>query len=182
LAEGVQVAAQTNDVVPPFDFGEALRFHPEERMRRSVDRVRLRLSEDGLWDIFGVPPVPISGASEAELLRLESTLGMPLPAEYRAFLANWRYLILGDGLKVWGFDHEGVGVGSPWVSDHHRPGVRYLVFGDYWGFADGDQLMFDLSEPSQVVVAYLHEHGPVYEEFAPCFSLALWRMAHEDRD
>jgi hypothetical protein len=180
-AAGGQVTAHSNEVIPPFDFAEALLHGPEERMRLCVDLVRERLFKSGIWDLFDVPPAPPTGASEDELLRVESDLGMPLPVEYRAFLANWRYLIIGDGLKVWGIEHNGVSIGWPWISDGHRAGVRYLVFGDYWGYADGDQLMFDLSGPVQIVVAYLHEHGPLYEDFAPSFSLAPWRMVHEDR-
>jgi hypothetical protein len=175
------MAAHSNQIVPPFDFADALSYGPDERMRLCVDRVWRRLSNAGLWDIFlDIPPVPSNGASERELQGLEAGLGVPLPPEYRAFLSNWRYLIIDDGLKVWGFDHEGVSIGRPWVSDLHRPDARYLVFGDYWGYADGDQLMFDLSEAHGAVVAYLHEHGPLYESFAPTFSLALWRMVHED--
>jgi hypothetical protein len=178
------VAAHSNEVIPPFDFAEALRYSSDERMRLCVDRVRDRFLDQGIWDTwasFGVPPVPSKGASEGELQRLESDRDVALPAEYRAFLAKWRYLVIGEGLKVWGLDHEGVSISWPWVSDQHRADVRYLVFGDYFCYADGDQLMFDLSDPRQVVVAYLHEDGPLYEEFAPSFSLALWRMVHEDR-
>jgi len=176
------MAAHSNEVIPPFDFAEALSYRTAERMRLCVDRVRHRLSSDGLWDIFlGLPPVPSDGASEGELQELESGHGVPLPPEYRAFLANWRYLIIGDGLKVWGLGHEGVSIGWPWVSDRHRADARYLVFGDYWAYADGDQLMFDLSEAGGAVFVYLHEHGPLYEPFAPTFSLASWRMVREDR-
>jgi hypothetical protein len=53
------------------------------------------------------------------------------------------------------------------------------VFANYWPFADGDQLMFDLSDPSHPVVAYLHDYGPLYEAHAPSFSLALWRLVFE---
>jgi hypothetical protein len=175
------MASHSDEVIPHFDFAEALSHELDERMRLCVDRVRDRLFDEGLWDIFLIPPVPSNGASEGELRDLESDLGVPLPSEYRAFLANWRYLIIDDGLKVWGLDHEGVSIGGPWVSDQHRADVRYLVFGDYWGYADGDQLMFDLSGSHRTVVAYLHEHGPLYESFAPSFSLALWRMVHEGR-
>ena len=105
---------------------------------------------------------------------------MPLPDEYRQFLMISRYLKIDDGFEVGGLDHEGVYVTEvPWVSRKHRPGVDYLVFANYWRYADGDQLMFDLSEPSQPVVAYLHEHGPLFEAYAPSFSLALWRLVHE---
>ena len=57
---------------------------------------------------------------------------------------------------------------------------RFLVFGDCWRFADGDQLMFRLDTPDCPVVLYLHEdRPPTVEPFAPSFSLALWRMVHE---
>jgi hypothetical protein len=173
------MATHTNEIVPYFDFTEALRLNPDQRMRLCVERVRDCLIGDGIWDIFGVPPVPESGATEEELQWLELKQGVSLPSEYRAFLKTHRYLIMDDGRKVWGFDHQGLSIGGPWVSDEHRARVRYLVFADYWNYADGDQLMFDLSESNQTVVAYLHEHGPLYEEFAPSFSLALWRMVRE---
>jgi len=173
------VAAHTNAVVPPFDFAPALRLSPVERMRRCVDRVRARHLGEGQWDLFGLPPVPDTGASADELVRLELQLGVPLPAEYRAFLGRWRYLILDDGLRVWGFPHGGISVGGPWLSDEHRAGVQYLVFADYWGYADGDQLLFEVGDEGQAVVAYLHEHEPLFESFAPSFSLALWRMVEE---
>jgi SMI1 / KNR4 family (SUKH-1) len=173
------LATHTSQIVPPFNFSSARRLSPIERMRVCVDGVRERLTAKGLWDLFGVPPVPATGAAEDELQRLEVDLGVALPAEYRTFLARWRYLEIEDGRRVWGFGHEGVSIGSPWVSDDHRPGVRYLVFADYWAFADGDQLLFEVGADTQSVVAYLHEHGPLYEEYAPSFSLALWRMVHE---
>jgi len=173
------VATHTNEIVPPFDFARARRLDPVQRMRVCIDQVRNGLIANGVWDLFGVPPVPTAGAAEDELQRLEAELGVPLPAEYREFLARWRYLVIEDGRRVWGLGHEGVSIGTPWVSDDHRPGVRYLVFADYWAFADGDQLLFEVGTPSQAVVAYLHEHGPLYEQYAPSFSLALWRMVHE---
>jgi hypothetical protein len=173
------MVTHTCKVVPPFDFALALRHTPEERMQMCVDRVRVRLLAEGHWDLFGLPPVPAGGASEVELKRLESQLGVPLPTEYRAFLKRWRYLVMDDGLRVWGFDHDGVSVCGPWVSDQHRAGVQYLVFADYWRYADGDQLLFELGDPQAAVAAYLHEHGPLYETFAPSFSLALWRMTEE---
>jgi hypothetical protein len=54
-----------------------------------------------------------------------------------------------------------------------------LVFADYWGYADGDQLLFELGDPEEAVYPYLHEYGPLYEAFAPSFSTALWRMVEE---
>jgi hypothetical protein len=91
-----------------------------------------------------------------------------------------RYLLLGDGMNIGGLDHDGVHHAEHlWVSTEHAPDVKYLVFGAYWAHADGDQLMFDLSKPTQPIVAYLHEHGPRIEPFAPSFSLALWRLVSD---
>lgn len=93
-------------------------------------------------------------------------------------LRKARYVAIDDGLTVWGLPHKGIGIGTPWISDEHMKGFSYLVFGYYWRFADGDQLMIDLNDPSLPIVAYLHEY-PAVEYFAPSFSLALWRMVHE---
>src|SRR4051812_25072902 len=109
------MATHTNEVLPPLDFAPALRLSPDERTRQCVDRVRERHITAGQWDLFGVPAVPDGGASGAEPRSPESELGVSLPAEYRAFLSRWRYLVLDDGLRVWGFDHDGLSVGRPWV-------------------------------------------------------------------
>lgn len=161
-------------------WSEALRYTAEERTRRCIERVCELHHTAGTWDVWaslGVPPVPDSGASEAELLALESKLCESLPNEYRAFLALCRYLIVGDGRCVWGFEHNGTSVGWPWVSDEHRRGTRHLVFADYWHCADGDQLLFEVGDPTGAVFVYEHE-GPRIEPFAPSFSLALWRMVN----
>lgn len=168
--------------LPPFDFQPALRLPLGERLSVSVARVIEWHRRSGYAELCNdLPPVPQAGTSVVEIAALEEQLGISLPAEYRAFLCRWRYLDLGTGMKIWGFDHEGVSIGSPWVSEEHPVQGRFLVFGDYWRFADGDQLMFDLSNPEAPVVAYLHEERPPrIEPFAPSFSLALWRMVHEE--
>ena len=86
-------------------------------------------------------------------------------------------------MNIGGFDHNGVHVAeSVWLSDDHMPNRRLLVFGAFWRFADGDQLLIDLDDPTFPVIAYLHEHGPLFERYAPSFSLALWRLVHETED
>jgi hypothetical protein len=127
-------------------------------------------------DVPCVPP----GATEAEIQEFEQTNGVALPSEYREFLKVARYLKIDDGMEVGGLPLELSITETPWVSRDHRRGVKYLVFANYWYYADGDQLMFDLSEPGQPIVAYLHDHGPLFEAFAPTFSLALWRLIHEN--
>ena len=148
-----------------------------QRFDRCLARAReLAATYQGFSDY---PYVPEHGAAESELAGIESELGRPLPPEYRAFLSRCRYLKIDDGREVGGFDHNGLYVTErPWISDEHREGVKYLVFANYWAYADGDQLLFDLSDLDYPVVAYLHEHGPLYEAFAPSFSLALWRLVH----
>jgi hypothetical protein len=170
----------TAHIVPSYDFSEALALPVQERFARSLESAKAMLAENGYQEISDFPCVPGVGATEAELKQLESDLGVALPSEYRQFLAICRYLKIDDGREVGGLDHEGVHVTeSPWVSVQHRSGVPYLVFANYWQFADGDQLMFDLSDDGHSVIAYLHEHGPLFELYAPTFSLALWRLTHE---
>jgi hypothetical protein len=164
----------TNNVVPQYDFSDAEALPVDERFSRSFDSARRLVVENGYQKISDFPCVPEFGASDEELARLESKLGRSLPDEYRKFLSQCRYLKIDDGCEIGGLDYEGVYVTeTPW------PGVKYLVFANYWRFADGDQLMFDLSDTTQPIVAYLHEHGPLYESYAPSFSLALWRLVRE---
>lgn len=169
---------RVNRVLPAIDVPEAiLGMSPLERIELAVDMARRRIDAGGLQDFFASPMVPARGASEDELRALEGQLACPLPEEYRLFLSRHRYLVLDDGFNVGGLDHDGVQPAEMvWVSEKHERGSRFLVFGAYWRHADGDQLMFDLDAPGQPVVAYLHEHGPSIEPFAPTFSLALWRL------
>ena len=166
----------TSQIVPSFDFSEALALPVSQRFVRCIERAKRLIAENGYQDISDFPCVPTTGASEDELVHLSSELGAELPTEYRDFLSLCRYLKIDDGREVGGFDHEGVFVTEhPWLSEDHRIGVPYLVFANYWRYADGDQLMFDLSDGDHSVVAYLHEDGPLFESYAPSFSLALWR-------
>jgi hypothetical protein len=175
-----RMTRHTNNVVPQYDFSAALALTVDERIARSLNSARRLVAENGYQKFSDYPCVPETGASEEELAELEGDLGRPLPDEYRKFLSQCRYLKIDDGCEIGGLDHNGVYVAAiPWISGNHRPGVKYMVFADYWRFADGDQLMFDLSDPIQPVVAYLHEHGPLYESYAPSFSLALWRLVNE---
>jgi hypothetical protein len=174
------MATRTSKVVPTFDFTEAERLTLSERFARSLERARDLVEANGYQGFSDFPCLP-AGATDAELKDLELRLtGASLPNEYRQFLMISRYLKINDGYEVGGLDHQGVYVTEwPWVSKAHRPDVEYLIFANYCRYADGDQLMFDLSEPHQPVVAYLHEHGPLFEDYAPSFSLALWRLVHE---
>jgi hypothetical protein len=174
------MATHTNTIVERYDFSEAMALTVSQRMTGSIEKARERVAQSGYQQFSDFPCVPAIGATETELAQLEGDIGRSLPSEYRGFLSLCRYLKIDDGCEIGGFAHDGVYVTeNPWVSDQHCPGVPYLVFANYWRFADGDQLMFDLSDSSHPVVAYLHEHGPLFEAYAPSFSLALWRLVHE---
>jgi hypothetical protein len=174
------MATHSSLIVPAFDFREAEGLPIEERFRISLDRAKILLAANGYQRFSSFPCIP-SGATAAELHELEARLlGMALPREYRRFLGICRYLKIDDGTEIGGLVHDGVYVTEwPWLSKRHRENIDYLVFANYWRYADGDQLMFDLTEPSFPVIAYLHEHGPLFEFYAPSFSLALWRLVHE---
>ena len=174
------MAYHTNIVVGQFDFSEAQSLTVDQRISRSLELARRIVAENGYQTFSEFPCVPSTGASDHEIAQLEAGLCTRLPDEYRQFLSRCRYLKIDDCTEVGGMGYEGLQVTeSPWVSDVHRPLVQYLVFANYWHFADGDQLMFDLSDPEHPVIAYLHEHGPLYEFYAPSFSMALWRLVHE---
>jgi hypothetical protein len=177
------MATHTSEVVPPFDFRAAEALPISERFHICLERARNIVAENGYGDFAEAPCVPDAGASEIELQEMETRLGVPLPAEYRRFLALCRYLKMSDGTEIGGLSHAGLYVTEvPWLSSEHRPGVDYLVFANYWRYADGDQLMFDMTDDGGPVIAYLHEHGPLFEFYAPSFSLALWRLVHEGED
>jgi hypothetical protein len=172
------MAVHTSNVVPRFDFSKALQFSVPERFECCLARAR-DLAKD-YQRFLDYPCVSERGATDSELADIESKLGRTLPAEYRTFLSRCRYLRVNDGREIGGLDHEGVYVAErPWLSRKHRAGIEYLVFANYWAYADGDQLMFDMTDSQFPVVAYLHDHGPLYETFAPSFSLALWRLVFE---
>jgi SMI1 / KNR4 family (SUKH-1) len=177
------MASVTSHVIPPFDFDRALCFSLADRFQICLKRARELVEANGYAAISKAPCVPDQGASAAEIRQLESNFETRLPSEYREFLSICRYLKIDDGKELGGLDHDGVWITEiPWVSHKHRPGVEYLVFANFWDYADGDQLMFDLTEPDSPVIAYLHEHGPLFELYAPSFSLALWRLVHEVDD
>jgi hypothetical protein len=172
------MAKHTSKVVTAFDFSEPLRMSVAERFDHCIARARdLAKTYQSFSDY---PCVPELGATESELAGMESALERPLPFEYRAFLSRCRYLKVDEGIEIGGLDYNGLYVtDKPWMSDKHRAGVEYFVFANYWMYADGDHLMFDMSDPDRPVIAYLHDHGPLFEAFAPSFSLALWRLLHE---
>ena len=171
----------SSEIVTEFDFSSALKLTLDQRFRHCLNSAKEIVHKSGYQEISDFPCVPDIGASVDEIEGLEKDLGTPLPSEYRAFLSICRYLKLEDGFEIGGFSHDGLSVTEhPWISDEHLEGERFLVFADYWKYADGDQLMFDLKDVKSPVIAYLHEHGPLFEPYAPTFSLALWRLVHEE--
>lgn len=166
-------------IVGSFDFESARTHSPEGLLEVCVGTLEERHRASGYTALCELPPIPPTGASDVELTSLEQELGVALPSDYRLLLSRWRYLDLGAGLTIWGLDYEGVSIGRPWVSDEHPMGGRWLVVGDYWMHADGDQLMIELDSTDRAVMAYLHEYEGRTEYFAPSVSLALWRMLFE---
>ena len=174
------MASHTPRIVPCYSFQEANSLPLQDRFRLCIKQAKKIVLENGYQDLRDYPCVPEKGATEAELHDLETQLSTVLPLEYREFLAMCRYLKLDDGREIGGFDHDGLYVAEkPWVWRRHQEGATYLVFANYWRYADGDQLMLDLTQSAKPVIAYLHEHGPLFEPYAPSFSLALWRLIHE---
>lgn len=174
------MASNTNKIITRYDFSEALALNLPQRFTRSIERARELLDINAYQKFVDFPCIPAEGASEEELVKVESELGLALPAEYREFLAMYRYLKIDDGHEIGGLAHQGIHVTeNPWISKKHRTGISYLVFANFWSFADGDQLMFDLSDATHPVIAYLHDYGPLFEAYAPSFSLALWRLVFE---
>lgn len=165
--------------VGEFDFSPVIGLSADVVLRQSIDSIGRTLAQTRYDRVSRMPPVPPRGAADHELTALESALGAELPADYRTLLSRFRYIRIDDGFSIYGFDWEGVTTGGPWISARHPVQGRALVFGDYWRFADGDQLLQLIDVAGQPVVAYLHEHGPSVEFFAPSVLLALWRMANE---
>ena len=65
-------------VVPDFDFTDDLALQVDERKRECVSKVKQRLTDQGLPDVFDIPTVPFRGASEEELKDLGLRMGVPL--------------------------------------------------------------------------------------------------------
>lgn len=168
----------TTSFLDSYNFDAAFRLTVEERFQVCIDHVDKRHRESGYSNLARVVPIPPSGLSAQEIGLQEQQFDRRVPGEYAQFLRRWSYLDIGDGLNIWGGSYNGVNIGRPWISAEHNAPHEYLVFGDYWNYADGDQLMFDLNEPDFPVVLYLHEEALI-EYFAPSFSLALWRAVDE---
>lgn len=188
----------SNHIILPYDFSEAMALTAEERIDRAIRRVREHDDwEDPLqWqsdDFIQAPPT----GSESEIRELENSLGAELPTDYRLFIARHRFLSVGDGLEIGGLDagtvsHDGERlpmsvVPSPWrvEMDSAVPADRYIAIGQLWQYADGDQLLLDLQSDEKGVYAYLHDPppnpvgAPLIEFYAPSVSLAIWRMVDE---
>ncbi len=167
-------------ILPDFDFSPAESMTVAERFSSALEKARSLVEENGCQRLSGFPCVPTQGATAEEISRLEAGLEHPLPVEYREFLEMARYLKIDDGYEIGGMDADGRYVTALlWVSDQHASDTRHLVFADYWAHADGDQMLIDLANPDGPVYVYLHEYEGLIEQYAPSFSLAVWRLVHE---
>lgn len=143
----------TQIVIPEFDFSEAEGFTAAERIDHCITHASQLAADYPMYE--GIPPVSQVGATSQEIDALELTVGVSIPLELRSFWTRCRYLCLDDGMNIGGFDHGGVCVAeSIWLSLDHLPGRRFLVVGAYWRFADGDQLLIDLDDPSFPVIRH----------------------------
>ncbi|MEL6108929.1 MAG: SMI1/KNR4 family protein [Planctomycetota bacterium] len=98
---------------------------------------------------FGIVESIEPGASEGQIRRLESTLAIQLPKDYRAMLASARSLELGDILRI-GLEHTTLLK----ITLPPDSAGDYLCLGDCWLQADGNQVLLDPSTGS--VVYYSH--------------------------
>jgi hypothetical protein len=171
----------TQRVLPTFGLSKAMSLGVIDRIDRCITLARDRSANYPMPK--GIPPVADGGATFDEIASLQSRLGISIPSELRMFWSRCRYLCLDDGMNIGGFDHAGIQVAEHvWLSENHMPGRRLLVIGAYWRYADGDQLLVDLDDATFPVAVYLHEDGPLFERYAPSFTLALWRLVHETED
>ena len=165
---------RNENVLPSYDFSEALSLPLMERFEQSAAILRgYAQMEASAWGDTLAPLSP--GFSDNEIAELERVQGAPFAPEVREFLRRWQRIEGSGGLGFYGSDS--------WMTNKSMQGFEdrlYLVIGDYWRYADGDLLIMPTSGEIDKVFLYLHEDGPKIEELAPSFSLALWRMAHED--
>ncbi len=167
-------------VLPEFDFSTANAMTCSDRIASALIGARSLVSRNGYQQLADFPCVPDTGSTSDELAVLEIELEALLPTEYRQFLTIARYLKIDDGCEIGGMDANGIIVTErPWVSDKHKPGHKYIVFANYWAYADGDQLLIDVADVNGPVYVYLHEHDGLIESYAPSFSLAIWRLVNE---
>lgn len=167
-------------LLTPFDFSTALCLPIEERLQHCLHTIKQLHANNGYPALCDFPPIPESGASSAEISALEYALACVLPEDYRHLLSVCRYVEITSGAAIYGLADTGVyNRGALCVVNDLVIRGRYLVIGDYWRFADGDQLLLALDDPAQPVMAYFHEYGPSIEYFAPSVSLALWRLVYD---
>lgn len=167
-------------VLPEFDFSTANAMTCSERFASVLNTARSLVSQNGYQGYSDFPCVPETGSTAEELNALETELEASLPTEYRQFLTIARYLKIDDGCEIGGMDENGVFVTErPWVSAKHKRGHKYIVFANYWAYADGDQLLIDVADVNGPVYVYLHEYAGLIESYAPSFSLAAWRLVNE---
>jgi hypothetical protein len=168
-------------LLPPFDFSTASRLSVDARVQQCIATIQQLHAESDYLDLCELPPLPMSGASPEELSALEYALALTLPDDYRYLLSICRYVEIAPGACIYGLSYNGIYLsGPPYVLDDLAIPGTFLAIGDYWRFADGDQLLLALDDPDQPVVTYFHEDGPRIEYFAPSVSLALWRLTYEE--
>lgn len=119
------------------------------------------------------------GASDSDLAELESTLGLQLPENYKSLLRCSRQFWLFGGSIQFGSQHPFIHDFQPFdeltpqqqeVIQHRSGGVwpppshGMLCFAEFFMEADGDQVLFDVSQGmvggEYPVMYYAHESRP----------------------
>ncbi|WP_166831252.1 SMI1/KNR4 family protein [Thalassoroseus pseudoceratinae] len=126
-------------------------------------------------DIENVEP----GASDSDLVELESSLGLELPESYKALLKCAREFWLFGGAIQFGFQHPFIHDFQPYDELNPQqqqmvqmksggvwppPSNGMLCFAEFFMEADGDQVLFDVASRLQTgdypVMYYAHESRP----------------------
>ena len=168
------------DVLDAFEF-------PEGNDAALLEKAVLKMTDVFSKATFDVlsddepPSIPSEGLSPEKIEDFEKQVGCQFPEGLRMLYSRYRYLSFSDSFKVFGVHSpEEVGYGSPWISDQHEKGRDWLVLGQYWRHADGDDLLMDLQ--SGEVYAYLHEYRGKIEWYAPSIAAAVFRSVFEVSD
>lgn len=161
-------------ILPSFDFGS---YDEKTVIRTCVNYIREIHKDTDFTEFFDIPPIPDEGLTPSQIRKLEEETGCTLPPEYREVLQSYKYLCLDDSRMLFGGEHNGISYGSMWSSDTHESGRLWLVIGQYWVYADGDDLLMDPN--TGAVYVYFHENGGKIEMFADDAKKALYRLTVE---
>ncbi len=117
-------------------------------------------------------PIHGKGLTEDRIAEWEGKYNQKLPASYREALKKYNFIILRDGIMLFGLDSP---YESPWYSRKHAERQNYWVIGNCFIFADGDQLLMD---DDGRCFLYRHENEEKIEKLSEDFSGMLDSLSH----